>query len=658
MAPGLALGRVGETIEDVGGVLAAHNERILEVENASDLTEIQSRLKTAYADFQESLLTDHDYKGYRERWDGTLEELRGELEEGEFSPMVRDQARLLFTEFEGNTRIGVSEAAQRKAVERSRQAFNNAYQGEMNAYNPATGEGGDIEGLLAMHSYLTPEQKDEMRTRFADEKRRKDDFFSVHEDPAAWREDHPNPGAMDPGEWANLDARAKRLIGEQLGEQTRDITDAIVSGDITDPAQIDDLAPDMRPALREELKGFLEDHLSGQREADLRNPRVQHEITGELFGLLESYNPTGEGFDHEMVRIESLLAQLGDGPARKEFKSQFDRIKSGELSRVRTVKDLGLEAIRRAGTAGAFGATEAPEIKRTVGDYLDDGFLRDWSKLRTLGIEDEASKSIAKETDRKKQVELFREAYLTRDKSKETAGEFEQSLARQLRDSGSLSTVFSSFRDPAFDGEASQRATGRAVADYLQWAAVTDNPTEAQVAEKVKSLTGREMEAMLRTVPARRGGGIPHETSSIGTFGGHAILPAGESYQGRATVFGGANDPADNGRSAFGGTTGAGGREGAAIPLDVLRATFPGRDKAWLVKNVEVEVSTGRGRKATLPLADLGTAEWVWRRAGGPVLDLTEGAVRKLGGRPTYDKRGQLSGMTGIGMVNFTLKQR
>ena len=150
-------------------------------------------------------------------------------------------------------------------------------------------------------------------------------------------------------------------------------------------------------------------------------------------------------------------------------------------------------------------------------------------------------------------------------------------------------------------------------------------------------------------------GSIPDRSTSS-TFGGQPIQPAGRYYQNaRPTVFGGSNDPADNGLSAFGGTTGAGGREGVAIPQNIIAATFPGKSKAWIAENVKVHVKTDAGTDAVLPVADYGTAEWVWARDKRPVLDLTPGAIQQLGGRATYTSEGKLSGVEGFKTVNFAL---
>jgi len=142
----------------------------------------------------------------------------------------------------------------------------------------------------------------------------------------------------------------------------------------------------------------------------------------------------------------------------------------------------------------------------------------------------------------------------------------------------------------------------------------------------------------------------------LGTFGGQSVKPPGVPYTGAAaTVFGGPNDPADNGKSAFGGATGPGGKEGAAIPQKLLAAKFPGRDKAWLSKNARTIVRAADGSMHSFPVVDLGTAEWVWKKNQRPTLDLTEGAARQIGGKPIYTKDGKLTGLAGVPTLDFAV---
>ena len=101
----------------------------------------------------------------------------------------------------------------------------------------------------------------------------------------------------------------------------------------------------------------------------------------------------------------------------------------------------------------------------------------------------------------------------------------------------------------------------------------------------------------------------------------------------RATWFGGAHDPHDNGETASGVST----RRhpelmGCALPMNGFRLTkgSPLPDLPWMT--TEVEIFRGsNGRRLTVPLIDLGPAAPPHAHAA---IDLTVAAFRALGGDP------------------------
>ena len=101
----------------------------------------------------------------------------------------------------------------------------------------------------------------------------------------------------------------------------------------------------------------------------------------------------------------------------------------------------------------------------------------------------------------------------------------------------------------------------------------------------------------------------------------------------RATWFGGAHDPGDNGQTASGVST----RQhpdllGCALPMNGFRLTrgSPLPDLPWLSTTVEV-TCPANGRRVTAPLIDLGPAAPPHAHAA---IDLTLAAFRALGGDP------------------------
>lgn len=143
---------------------------------------------------------------------------------------------------------------------------------------------------------------------------------------------------------------------------------------------------------------------------------------------------------------------------------------------------------------------------------------------------------------------------------------------------------------------------------------------------------------------------VVEPTTFSGSFGGQ---PISNVYSGaKATVFGGPNDPVDNGLSAFGGKTGTGGKEGVAIPQAILEQVVGGGKQQWAKTRVRVTSPDGITRE--FPVVDLGTHERIWEREGRPTLDLTEGAAKQLGAG-IKTRNGKTVGLAGIGDLKFEI---
>ena len=142
--------------------------------------------------------------------------------------------------------------------------------------------------------------------------------------------------------------------------------------------------------------------------------------------------------------------------------------------------------------------------------------------------------------------------------------------------------------------------------------------------EKLRRLLG---------LPAPAKGAAPAPAGAPVLFGGRPVQAPGMYYRGgRALV-------------------GEGAAAGAAVPREVLEASFPGKDEAWFLKNVKVAVQTADGRRALLPLAST-----AGRGGGGkrPGLDLTPAALDFLGGGVETDAAGAAK-PEGLGEISFAL---
>lgn len=149
----------------------------------------------------------------------------------------------------------------------------------------------------------------------------------------------------------------------------------------------------------------------------------------------------------------------------------------------------------------------------------------------------------------------------------------------------------------------------------------------------------------------------PNAGQSLLNFGGVPVKPLGEDWENvEGTVFGGKTDPNDKGINFRGQPTGPGGLEGVAMPQSVM-ASY-GATKKSDYDNFRVLVRNGSNQNVfpvIVPIVDRGTAESVVEEAGKMKLDLTEGAVKAIGGKVTYNSAGKQAGTSGIGDLKFSV---
>lgn len=268
MAPGLALGRVAQSVGKAAKVLAEHDARIQKVQNAADLTEIKTKMKATYADFRLGLAEDHDYKGYSEKWDKELESLQKGIVEGQYSQAVIDEANRQFTAFQGDTRIGVAAAAQNKAVERAKQAYANGFQMAVDAYDPANPSTADFNEHLESQTWMTPEEKESQNELYRERIKRKQTFAEIHEDPRGWLEDNSKQPKEGVAFWDDSRRRAKARLNELVSEQSLMVINGVLNGKI----EVDDveaLTPDLDAKDRLELSALLAARTKAYAEASL-----------------------------------------------------------------------------------------------------------------------------------------------------------------------------------------------------------------------------------------------------------------------------------------------------------------------------------------------------------------------------------------------------
>ena len=407
--------------------------------------------------------------------------------------------------------------------------------------------------------------------------------------PEMWLERNPEPGGMDPDDWQAGQAMARRVLSVRVQDAAEEIGDALASGSIKTTEELERIAGGRLGPAA--LERAKDDLRKFQSEA-WRSENLSEKGVTKNFGLLLG----------EVERYDKAT-----DPDGSKYAALVWRVKTLMPEELRGEITQPLSRKWNPGNGPDAPAPLKGFVSETLGNWFKDG-------------------KFGKTQKQVMNPETFRNEWVddppARDEAAARRGAAEMEMQRWLRENPNASIR-----------EAKEQLLRTASASLL--------PGD------VDKLLRRPVAPPADVDPATR-------IREIGMkFGGVHVPPTGDLGAARTTVFGGPNDPVDNGLSAFGGPTGEGGREGVAVPAKILRHFYGPNRADW--ERVQVEATLPDGTKKVLPIADLGTAEWVWRRDGKPVMDLTPGAVEALGGDVIEGKDGTLKGVKGLKGVRFRL---
>lgn len=419
--------------------------------------------------------------------------------------------------------------------------------------------------------------------------------------PEMWLERNQEPGDMSPDEWQVGQSTARRVIAARTDAAASEIGDALASGDVKTVEDIERIAGGrLKPAALAEAKQQFQKMQSDAWRAEQLGEAGVTKNFGLLLSEAEKYDkasdPDGSKYAGLVFKIKTLMPEELRGEITQPLSRKWNP-GNGPDAPV-PIKSFINETLRNWYADGKFGALGRVEMIRP-NDPDFDPIKGVWG-----------------------QEKRFVEVPKMRDEAAAKRGQAQMEMDKWLKDNPNASI------------EDAKKQMLKSTAPALL-------PVDVNKLLKKPAPSGPTVD------PATR-------IREIGTkFGGITIPPTGDLGTPRLTVFGGPNDPVDNGLSAFGGKTGPGGREGVAVPEKILRHFYGPTKADW--ENVQVEATLPDGTTKILPIADLGTAEWVWKRDGKPVMDLTPGAVQELGGDVIYGKNGTLKGISGLSGVKFRL---
>jgi len=509
-----ALGNLAQAISGAGEAFAAHAETIDKVDQAEKESSFRNKLKEDYANFSLGLDKIQDPAERVKQTQDWLSTYKGAIDQQDFSEDTKKRLAIHYDEFATNARINSAQDAARLTVQRASLALNNEMESAMQAGDHAGFQ--DALNRAQAAGIVLPEKRALLEQGFEKTVSHNEALAEIAHDPNAWLEanpaDKPAPG-YDMGSWSNLQSHAKQQLRSVTYDVTGKIQDAIVSGNITTPEQIDRLTPELRPAAREELKTALAQQLSQADKAARATPEYQAQTVGKVSALLATYTPTSDSFDTDFVKIDSLARTLPPGAVRDELDRRIKDVREGKQTEIKTHADSAHAALDAAFKAGRFGKTDDGTAEMPVARVINDGFLTDSNKLASLGLTPEQIKTVTdrdlKDTQRLAAFRALAPTWSQRQNI--TADPFTQAAAEAILNEQTAVKYQSpeAIRSASIAKIDAQMKFGRAKTQLAEFLKTNPTASASEIDDKVFEIAGAETRAQLRS-----GMFDPHPTHS------------------------------------------------------------------------------------------------------------------------------------------------
>jgi lysozyme len=501
-APARALGTIAGAIGQASDGFVKLGHDLARIDNARTLSETNQQLAANYAQLQIDLQSVNDPQERLTKTNAFLAEQKSSLIPAGAPPVVRQALESGFSDFTSRAQINAAKDAADLTVKRATLALGNeidsAYQTlDQDAHRKAL-DNATASGLLL------PEQRAAEEARFGKAAAERQTTNDILADPDYWLTNNPKPAkGQNPAEWAKYKSMATSAFREETADTIDEIEDGMAAGNISAPEQIDELAANLRPGVREELKARLANRSNEGLKAKLRDPEYQNQLIGQASSMLKAYDPNGEDFDSGYVAIDSIIRQLPEDNAEAaELKRQLNAKRAGEEARIKTHAQEARAAVEEHYEALAKKLPTSESTYRTV-RAVNDGLLRDPVKLAALGANQEQVEEIIgkeKDTDAARQSRFQRLAVFF-DGAK-TAGTFTTAAAEAILNGKESFSIL----DPEAEGQRiiAQReldkSRGKSLRVFSDWLTTTGkDATEDQINAKVQEIAGKETRAKLQS---------------------------------------------------------------------------------------------------------------------------------------------------------------
>lgn len=537
-APGQAAANLGRDVQQSAGVLVEIHGKYQAARDNGAKNAARLMIQQAQAEHAQFRLQNPDESTWGADIEGRLGKARESIFQQDMSPFMRTEMEATFAGWQQEASSATMLDATKQGVTRARQRSTNA----VRAYK----EAGDFESARRVvaesrdaNVWLPEEAEADLLDIGSEEKdwqiqqQDKATRGAIAEDPAAWLESNPQdaaPADVDPVTYQQQRGYARELLRERTYDVSAAIQDGMVSQNgqppkITRPEQIEELAGDLRPAVREELKAELARRADAATAAERSTPEYQAKVVGKVTAMLSRYKADGDDFDRSYVEMEMLARSMPEGAMKSELMRQLKDTREGQLGQIRTNQELAEKALVDAYNANRFGDVSGTgKASISLRAALDDGLLTDAAKLERLGFSADKAKEIAT-ADEDKRTGLFRTEFQHRTGIDRTTP-LERAAFLAVRDGKPPSSMIEVDDPEAMDAaitarDAADERLGKARIELLNFARANPQAGRKEFEDEVYRIAGDEVRQQMKgkLLTPRPGStgpqGASNETSAV-----------------------------------------------------------------------------------------------------------------------------------------------
>lgn len=516
MAAGDATARVGQAIQNVGEMGLQIAEKSRKIKETGTITAFMAQADEEAGRFAIGLAKRSDTDAWPAEWRDRTTDLRERAKSLGLSPDGQAVLDNQFTDWSSTRSIHFQTQAATKALGIARGQTTQSLQyyasrGDTEGFNRTL-------GTAKAGGLLTPDEVSKAEMEFKGITAGLDMDKMVQGNPQSVV-DTPTEEFLKrvPGLTIEQVERGKREAKAMVKERSLDTVeaaqDAIYSGKLTDPAQLDTdpLYSTMRPMVREKLKLGLKEYQAEQAYGLMNTPEAQAQVVGKVSSLLADWEPkAAEDADVKYAEIQGQIGRLPDGPMKDELVRQSRAIRTGTWANATTHAEAASKSLDAAYKDGRFGKVPDASEPQSVRRLLDAGFLGDEAKLKSLGLSPEAAAGIIAAGAEEKTPEKRHSAQLKalrqlapywNQRGTPTASGFDQAAAEaMLNGSETVKYVSPESEDAVISAKlTAEKRYGEAKTKLAEFIKLNPKATPEQIDGKILEISGEQTHRELKS---------------------------------------------------------------------------------------------------------------------------------------------------------------